>query len=74
MKRAISTETRDMGKAVAHMLVLADIYAGRSMQDQADSVLRTALELDPGNAAQSRLGIAPPTLRKIAGSARRIDV
>ncbi len=52
----------NMGKAVAHMLVLADIYAGRSMQDQADSVLRTALELDPGNSEiKSRLGIAPPT-------------
>jgi pilus assembly protein FimV len=49
------------GKAAAHMLALADIYAGRSMQDQADSVLRAALELDPGNAEiQSRLGTAPP--------------
>jgi tetratricopeptide (TPR) repeat protein len=50
----------NMGKAVAHMLVLADIYAKRGMQDQAEQVLRTALELDPGNLeVQSRLGIAP---------------
>jgi len=51
----------NVGKAVAHMLVLADLYAKRGMQDQADSVLQTALELDPGNAeVQSRLGMVPP--------------
>jgi tetratricopeptide (TPR) repeat protein len=50
----------NMSKAVAHMLVLADIYAKGGTQDQAVQVLRTALELDPGNLeVQSRLGIAP---------------
>ncbi|HSQ78488.1 MAG TPA: tetratricopeptide repeat protein, partial [Nitrospirota bacterium] len=51
----------NVGKAVAHMLVLADLYAKRGVQDQVDSVLQTALELDPGNAeVQSRLGMVPP--------------
>ena len=50
----------NVGKAVAHMLVLADLYAKKGVQDQAESVLRTALELDPGNAeVQSRLGMVP---------------
>jgi pilus assembly protein FimV len=63
----VRTKLRDLygdqgnvGKAVAHMLVLAGIYAGRGLQAQAESVLRSALELDPGNAEiQSRLGIEP---------------
>ncbi len=50
----------NVGKAVAHMLVLADLYAKSGVQDQAESVLQTALELDPDNAeVQSRLGMAP---------------
>jgi tetratricopeptide (TPR) repeat protein len=50
----------NVGKAVAHMLVLADLYAKSGVQDQAESVLQTALELDPGNAeVQSRLGMVP---------------
>ena len=50
----------NVSKAVAHMLVLADLYTRRGEQDQAKSVLQTALELDPGNAdVRSRLGVAP---------------
>ena len=63
----VRTKLRDLygdqgnvSKAVVHMLVLADLYAKRGAQDQARSVLQTALELDPGNAeVKLRLGIAP---------------
>ena len=52
----------NVGKAVSHMLALADIYAKKGAQDQAESVLRAALELDPANSeVQSRLGVAPST-------------
>ncbi len=58
--RDLYGEQGHVKKGVAHMLVLADLYARRGAQDQAESVLRTALQLDPGNAEiQSRLGAAP---------------
>jgi len=57
----------NVGKAVAHMLVLADLYVKRGVQDHAQSVLQTALELDPGNAEiQSRLGMVPPASAQAA--------
>lgn len=56
-----------MTKAAAHMLALADIYAGRGMQDEEQDVLRSALAIDPSNSeVRSKLGIglepesAPP--------------
>jgi pilus assembly protein FimV len=63
----VRTKLRDLygdqgnvSKAVVHMLVLADLYAKRGARDQAQSILQTALELDPGNAeVRSQLGIAP---------------
>jgi pilus assembly protein FimV len=45
-----------MSKSAAHMIVLADLYAARGMQDKADEALRTVLIIDPANAeAQSRI-------------------
>ncbi len=52
-----------MRKATAHMLVMADLYHKRGMKDQAEEVLRYALEIDPSNnEISSRLGIAGPTV------------
>ena len=52
---------RDQGnsqKAVQHALGLADIYSAAGMQEQAETALRSALDMDPGNAAlQARLGM-----------------
>jgi len=49
-----------MNKAAVHMLALADIYAGRGMQDEAQETLRSALAIAPANAeVLSRLGISP---------------
>ncbi|HUI44818.1 MAG TPA: tetratricopeptide repeat protein [Nitrospirota bacterium] len=45
-----------MGKSATHMIVLADLYTARGMQDKADGALRTALTIDPANTeVQSRL-------------------
>ncbi len=50
----------NMGRAVAHMLALADIYAKRGKHEEAEQVLRSAQEMDPNNAeVMSRLGVAP---------------
>jgi tetratricopeptide (TPR) repeat protein len=52
---------RDQGniqKAVLHALGLADIYSAAGMREQAEAALRSALDIDPGNAAlQARLGM-----------------
>ncbi len=52
---------RDQGnrqKAVQYALGLVDIYSAAGMQEQAETALRTALDIDPGNAAlQARLGM-----------------
>jgi tetratricopeptide (TPR) repeat protein len=54
---------RDQGhvsKAVEHALVLADIYSRNNLTDQSESVLNTALSIDPTNAALlAKLGKAP---------------
>jgi tetratricopeptide (TPR) repeat protein len=54
---------RDQGNsanAVAHALALADLYASKNMKKQADSVLQSALSLDPNNnAVRAKLGMAP---------------
>ncbi|HEX9137358.1 MAG TPA: DUF6584 family protein, partial [Nitrospirota bacterium] len=53
-------EQGNVRKAADHILVLADIYAKRSMQDQVEPMLRAALEMDPGNMEiAARLGVAP---------------
>ncbi len=45
-----------MGKSASHMIVLADLYTARGMQDKADEILRTVLAIDPANAeVQSKL-------------------
>ncbi len=50
----------NMGKAAAHLIALSDIYSRKGMADLADSALRAAQELDPGNAEiQGRLGVEP---------------
>jgi tetratricopeptide (TPR) repeat protein len=49
-------------KAVEHALALADIYSSKSMSEQADSVLQTALSNYPTNAALlTRLGRPVPS-------------
>jgi tetratricopeptide (TPR) repeat protein len=54
---------RDQGnvsKAVEHALVLADLYSRNNLTDQSESVLNTALSIDPTNAALlAKLGKAP---------------
>lgn len=63
--RDIYGDLGQMNKAAAHMVVLADIYAGRGMRDQSEQVLRSALELDPTNVAvKSKLGMTPPPATK----------
>jgi pilus assembly protein FimV len=53
-------EQGNVKKAADHILVLADIYAKRGMQDQVEPLLRTALEMDRGNEGiAARLGVAP---------------
>ncbi len=45
-----------MDKSAAHMIVLADLYATRGMQDKAAETLRTVSVIDPANVkVQSRL-------------------
>jgi tetratricopeptide (TPR) repeat protein len=63
---AVRTKLRDlygdmgnMPKAVAHMIVLADLYEGQGRRDEAEQLLQAAQGMDPGNAElQARL--APP--------------
>ncbi len=63
--RDLYADQGNVTKAVAHMLVLADLYAKNGAQDQAESVLRKALELDPRNTeVQSRLGAAPAAIEE----------
>jgi hypothetical protein len=58
--RDVYGDLGQMGKAAAHMIVLADLYAKRGMQDQSRQVLQSALGMDPKNAeVRSRLGIVP---------------
>jgi pilus assembly protein FimV len=53
-------EQGNVRKAADHILVLADIYAKRGMQDQVEPLLRAALEMDPANVGiAARLGVAP---------------
>jgi len=49
-----------MNKAAAHMIALADLYTKQGLENQAQEVLRSALEIDPTNTAvMSKLGIVP---------------
>ena len=48
----------NMGKAVAHMLVLADLYVEQGRQDEAEQVLQAAQGMDPDNAGL-RARVAP---------------
>lgn len=51
----------NMARAAVHMLVMADLYAGQGMQDQARQVLESALEMDPNNQAiREKLGLGAP--------------
>ncbi|HUI68047.1 MAG TPA: tetratricopeptide repeat protein [Nitrospirota bacterium] len=58
--RDMYQEQGKVRKAADHVLVLADIYAKRGMQDQVEPLLRAALEMDPGHVGiAARLGVAP---------------
>ena len=58
--RDLHGDQGQMRKAAAHMLVMSDLYTKRGMRDQAEEVLRSALDIDPSNAEVSaRLGVAP---------------
>ena len=49
----------NMGKAVAHMLVLADLYLAQGRQAEADQVLQAAQGMDPNNSQlQARMATA----------------
>ncbi len=53
-------EQGNVSKAVEHALMLADIYSRNNLTDQSESVLNTALSIDPTNAALlAKLGRAP---------------
>jgi pilus assembly protein FimV len=53
-------EQGNVSKAVEHALVLADIYSRNNLTDQSESVLNTALSLDPTNVGLlAKLGRAP---------------
>jgi pilus assembly protein FimV len=55
----------NMSKAAAHMQALSGIYSKRGMAEKAESVLRAAQEIDPGNVV-----IQPPMAAATAPSAR----
>jgi tetratricopeptide (TPR) repeat protein len=58
--RDLYRDQGDVRKAAEHVLVLADIYTKRGMQDQVEPLLQAALEMDPGNTViAARLGVAP---------------
>ena len=53
-------EQGNASKAVEHALALADIYSRNNLTDHSDSVLNSALSIDPTNAALlAKLGRAP---------------
>jgi pilus assembly protein FimV len=53
-------EQGNVRKTADHVIVLADIYAKRGVQDQVEPLLRAALEMDPSNVEiAARLGVAP---------------
>jgi pilus assembly protein FimV len=53
-------EQGNASKAVEHALVLADIYSRNNLTDLSESILNSALSIDPTNAALlSKLGKAP---------------
>ncbi len=62
-----------MGKSAAHMIVLADIYGTRGMQDKVEETLRTALAIDPTN-AQVRSRLYGESLEAMPQSAPDINV
>lgn len=58
--RDLYKEQGNPQKAVEHIIALADIYAGRGMDDMKEAVLREALEIAPDHSEiLSRLGIQP---------------
>jgi tetratricopeptide (TPR) repeat protein len=58
--RDVYGDLGQMSRAAAHMLVLAELYTRRGMQDQALQVLQSAQGMDPKNTEiMSRLGIVP---------------
>ena len=59
--RDVYGDMGNMGKAVVHMIVLADLYSDQGRQDEADQLLQAAQEMDPGNALlQARMKAAGP--------------
>jgi tetratricopeptide (TPR) repeat protein len=57
-----------MSKAVAHMLVLAGLYAKRGMQDDSRQMLQSAFEMDPKNAQAMSLSGIPPSPAAVASA------
>lgn len=58
--RDLHGDQGQMRKAADHMLAVADLYRKRGMEDEAEQVLRSALDMDPSNAEVSaRLGVSP---------------
>ncbi len=65
-------EQGNLSKAAAHALALAALYASKNMKEQADSVLRSALSLDPNNnAVRAKLGMAPVPSEALAEQPRQ---
>ncbi len=65
-------EQGNLSKAAAHALALAELYASKNMKEQADSVLRSALSLDPNNnAVRAKLGMAPVPSEALAEQPRQ---
>ena len=65
-------EQGNLSKATAHALALANLYASKNMKEQADSVLRSALSLDPNNnEVRAKLGMAPVPSEALAEQPRQ---
>ncbi len=70
--RDVYGDMGQMSKAVAQMLVLAELYAKRGMQDDSRQMLQSAFEMDPKNAQAMSISGIPPAPAVVSEPEERV--